>query len=155
MSARIRQLHTAYLIFLLFAIFLTSCGEDNIISPGVHFQPRGLYIQPEGLPDTLVYYHNGNFLLGKDSLFVAVNDTSAHLDIRFLDVNRNEVQPPMSGYSLGLEVGNTSVASAYSDELWAFHIAGLSVGETTLTIKVLHQGHSDFTTLPIRIRVIP
>lgn len=144
------------LIFFKVLFFFSSCSEDNIISPGAHFQARGLYIQPEGLPDTLVYYHNGSFMSGKDSLFVTVSDTSEHLDIRFLDMNRNEIPPPsLSVYSLGLEISNESIARAFTEGGWAFHIIGVSPGETSLVIKVLHMGHSDFTTLPIKIRVIP
>lgn len=148
----------AVVLFILSAsVYLHGCGEDEIIAPQEeHFEPEGLLIKPEGLPDTLVYYFQGTFMAGKDSLTVAVGDTSAHLDIDFLDANQNQITAPNDNeHSLAWTIANTSVVNVFSDEPWAFHITGLTADTTSITLKVLHNGHSDFTTLPIKIRVTP
>jgi hypothetical protein len=144
-------------IIVITAFFFNGCKEDQVTSPQEeHFEPEGLLIKPEGLPDTLVYYFQGAFLPGKDSLFVAVSDTSEHLDIDFLDASKNQIPAPSDNeHTLGWTVGNTGVANAFSDEPWAFHIIGVSADTTNITLKVLHNGHSDFTTLPVKIRVTP
>lgn len=155
----IKKIFGFVLVLIAFSasVYLSGCGEDEIITPQVeHFEPEGLLIKPEGLPDTLVYYFQGVFMAGKDSLTVAVGDTSAHLDIDFLDVNQNQITPPNDNeHSLAWIVANTSVVNVFSDEPWAFHISGLTADTTSLILKVLHNGHSDFTTLPIKTRVTP
>lgn len=146
------------LVFIVIssAVYFNGCGEDTVIPPGTHFEPEGLLIKPEGLPDTLVYYFQGAFTTGKDSLFVAVGDTSAHLDIDFLDANKNQITPPNDNqHSLGWTINDTTVVNTFSDEPWAFHITGLRADTTAITLKVLHNGHSDFSTLPIKTRVTP
>ena len=35
-----------------------------------------------------------------------------------------------------------------------FEVTGLSVGSTTFTLSIIHQGHSDYTSLPIIVNVI-
>lgn len=151
----------ASLILLAFILpvsfYLSGCGEDDIVQPQEdHFEPEGLLIKPEGLPDTLVHYFQGAFINGKDNLSVAAGDTTAHLDINFLNSNQVEIQPPgNSGYSLDWAVANTMVADIFSDEPWAFHVIGITADTTSFSLKVLHNGHSDFTTLPIKINVTP
>ena len=39
------------------------------------------------------------------------------------------------------------------DGAWAFHIAGLAEGETTIRIKINHGGHVDFVSGEIEIHV--
>jgi hypothetical protein len=138
------------------SFYFSGCGEDNIVQPQEeHFEPEGLLIKPEGLPDTLVHYFQGAFINGKDNLSIAAGDTSAHLDIDFLNSNQVEIQPGSSGYSLDWAVANTMVADIFSDEPWAFHVIGITADTTSFSLKVLHNGHADFTTLPIRINVTP
>jgi len=139
------------------SFYFSGCGEDNIVQPQEeHFEPEGLLIKPEGLPDTLVHYFQGAFINGRDNLSITAGDTSAHLDIDFLNSSQAEIQPPNDNeHFLGWTVANTLVADVFSDEPWAFHIVGITADTTSFSLKVLHNGHADFTTLPIRINVIP
>lgn len=151
----------ASLIVILFVLsisfFYSGCSEDNIVQPQEeHFEPEGLIVKPEGLPDTLIHYFQGAFINGKDNLSITAGDTSAHLDIDFLNSSQAEINPPSGNeHSLGWEVANTLIADIYSDELWAFHVIGISADTTSFSLKTLHNGHSDFTTLPIKINVTP
>ena len=36
----------------------------------------------------------------------------------------------------------------------AIHLEGVSVGSTTFTLMLMHDGHSDFTSLPVNINVV-
>ena len=79
------------------------------------------------------------------------------LQIRFLNEEGDSFTPHTEdGYSLGWEVTDSAIAEVEwheEDGLWAFHIIGESVGETTMTIKINHGGHSDFVSLPFEIHV--
>ena len=39
-------------------------------------------------------------------------------------------------------------------EVNTFEIAGLSLGTTTFTLSIMHQGHADYTSLPILVTVV-
>ena len=36
----------------------------------------------------------------------------------------------------------------------AIHVEGVSVGSTTFTLMLMHDGHSDFTSLPVNVNVV-
>jgi hypothetical protein len=151
-----KYIYIALIFIPLLLIYIQSCGEDNLQNPGQHFSATGLFIQPEGSSDTLVYYHNGSFTDGKDSLFVNAGDTTSNLQIIFLDAARNVISPPLSSeYSLGLDIANLNIAKTLITQRWDFRLVGITSGQTTLIIKVTHGTHADFTSMPVRIRVIP
>lgn len=148
-------------LFLFILTVFTSCSDDDIITPqSEHFDAEGLIIMDESFTDTVLYIFRGQFKPGYDTLKVPYGTISPHWQIFFLNSDTVRFDPPAgSDYTSGFTVGNSGIAQVFQDdpvnEKWAFHLRGISVGITTLIIKLNHSGHSDFTTPPIPVIVDP
>lgn len=140
--------------------YFSGCSEDSVTTPqGEHFEPAGLFIIPEGSTDTILQVFNGVVRVG-DTLKAPLNILSAHWEVSFWDANKNVLAPPTNGqHTLGFTIRDASVVETEMDNPtdWAFHLKGLSINPdtTSMQIKVLHQGHSDFTTPYIPVKVDP
>lgn len=154
--------HFALLVLFAFIIipvlFVNGCGEDNVTTPqSEHFEPAGLFIIAEGSSDTLLSVFNAVVRTG-DTLKAPYNILSSHWKVFFWDENRNVIDPPNDGsHTLGFTIRDASVIETEMDNPndWAFHLKGLSLNPdtTSMQIKILHQGHSDFTTPFIPVKV--
>nr|BCX01898.1 MAG: hypothetical protein KatS3mg041_1944 [Bacteroidota bacterium] len=87
------------------------------------------------------------------SLSVRIAQEIGPIEVRFLDADEHSFQPDAQEYSLQLNVGNTTIASVRTGSSWTFYLRGLSPGQTTLEIVLLHAGHADFRTPPIPVSV--
>lgn len=152
--------HFAFLFIFVFVLIFNGCGEKGIVTPpGEHFEPAGLFLIPEGSNDTILQVFNGVVRIG-DTLKAPFNILSTHWEVFFWDVNRNVINPPASGsHTLGFSIRDASVIETVMDNPndWAFHLKGLSLNPdtTSLQIKVLHQGHADFTIPFVPVKVDP
>ena len=154
----------ALLVLLLIAVtpvlYLNGCGEDSVTTPqSEHFEPAGLFIIPEGSSDTILQVFNGVVRAG-DTLKAPLNILSTHWEVSFWDENKNVLTPPSDGdHALGFTIRDASVVETEMDSPtdWAFHLKGLSLSPdtTSMQIKILHEGHSDFTTPFIPVKVDP
>ncbi len=154
----------ALLVLLLISVtpvlYLNGCGEDSVTTPqSEHFEPAGLFIIPEGSSDTILQVFNGVVRAG-DTLKAPLNILSTHWEVSFWDENKNVLAPPSDGsHTLGFTIRDASVVETEMDSPtdWAFHLKGLSLSPdtTSMQIKILHEGHSDFTTPFIPVKVDP
>ena len=82
---------------------------------------------------------------------------TALLSVRFIAEDGDEFTPDEEdGYALDWEIADESIAEVEhhaEDGAWNFHIVGLEEGETTIRIKINHEGHSDFVSPEIEIYV--
>lgn len=155
-----------FALLVLFAViitpvlFINGCGEDNVTTPqSEHFEPAGLFIIAEGSTDTLLSVFNAVVRTG-DTLKAPYNILSTHWEVFFWDENRNIIDPPNDGsHTLGFTIRDASVIETEMDNPndFAFHLKGLSLNPdtTSMQIKILHQGHSDFTTPFVPVKVDP
>jgi hypothetical protein len=86
---------------------------------------------------------------------VHLGETTPALAVFFLDVDGDEFLPEGEEFSLGAEIGSPALAGYGQIGDWSFSITGLQAGETDLTLAILHEGHSDFTSPPIPILISP
>jgi hypothetical protein len=70
----------------------------------------------------------------------------------FLDENKDIIQPN-SEQSLGFVIGNPLIANVIISG-WTFRAYGIAVGETVAELQVLHEGHPDYKTKHIRLRIL-
>ena len=142
-------------IVLAALAFVAGCGDDdNPVDSHEedHAEAFGFVMLNSGVP--IVTQSEGTL---EGEVDVGLEKETPLLQIRFLNEEGERFTPHTEdGYSLGWEVTDTSVAEVEwheEDGAWAFHIIGESVGETTMTIKINHGGHSDFVSLPFEIHV--
>lgn len=146
-------------IIIVPALIINGCGEDSVTTPqSEHFEPAGLFILPDGSStDTLLSVFNAVVRTG-DTLKAPFNVLSAHLNVFFWDDSRNLITPPNDGSNtLGFTLFNSAVIETQMDNPndWAFRLKGLSLSPdtTSMQIKILHQGHADFTTPYVPVKV--
>ena len=82
---------------------------------------------------------------------------TALLSVRFIAEDGDLFTPDAGdGYALDWEIADESIAEVEhhaEDGAWAFHIIGLAEGQTTIRIKINHEGHANFVSPEIEIHV--
>ncbi len=145
------------IFFIINIVYLTGCSEDTVQTPqSAHFQASGLIIYNETLSDTILYYHNGVLKPGFDSLFVPFNALSGHWTIKFLDANKIQLEPPSGpNHTLGWLIDDPNMLELYrhGNDIWEFHLKGKALGTTKIKFQILHEGHADFQTIPIPVKI--
>lgn len=154
----------ALLLLLVITTMFVGCKKesDPVTAPSEHFEPLGWLIRDATQKPILVVWEgviqtswNGNKIA--DTLYAPLNALSDHYSVKFLDANKNIINPPAStDYSLGLAITDTSVVKYIKDSPtdWAFHIQGKKSASTTVELQVKHIGHVDVRTPKIPVKVI-
>ncbi|MCZ7602356.1 MAG: hypothetical protein M5R37_05790 [Melioribacteraceae bacterium] len=141
------------LFISLSVIVFTSCGDDDPVTPQEeHFEAIG----------TVIYDATGAEVLRilrgvtSDTLFAKVGILSDHYNVKFLDEDEVVVTPPADDETtMGLDITDTNLLAFEQDEPGAFefHLEGKAAGITTIEIKILHSGHSDYRSGLIPVKV--
>ena len=110
-----------------------------------------------------------------NNLTMAVG-TTIDLSVHFLDHDGNEIEHEDEEHGdeegeedeLSFQISDSSVISAIAEEHeegdgdddgdeehheLGFELTGLSVGTTTFTVSLMHDGHADYTSLPITVTI--
>ena len=91
-------------------------------------------------------------------LDVEPGEETAHIDVRFVDHDGDEVQLD-ADYYLEVDVEDESIAEFEQDTPGEFggHLHGGAEGDTDITFSLMHgtvgSGHADFVTEPLHIHV--
>lgn len=146
-----------FILSIISGVVLNGCKEDSVSVPqSEHFQPNGMMILNESLSDTLMYYFNGQLLYDKDTLFAPYNALGGHWVVKFLDANKNKLEPPSDpDHSLGWLISDPAKLEVYqhAGDKWEFHLRGKALGITSIKFQVMHMGHADFTTIFIPVKI--
>lgn len=157
-----------YSCILLFTIILlpvfTSCSDetDPVIPPSEHFEPEGWVVRDATTKPILVVWQgiiqtSWNSTSVPDTLYAPLNALSDHFTVKFLDINKNIINPPTDAdHQFGWLITDPSKLSIIQDSPadWAFHLKGLTIGTSTIELQVLHLGHVDVKTpkIPVIVR---
>lgn len=145
-------IHNAFLFSVLELFVLSACTNSTGSEEEEHSDPEGFRLKMNGA--TLVEQLPGGSLTGEIEL--APGEESDLITIQFLDDDGDEFQPDKPEYSLGYEFEDEGIAEFEQhteDGKWSFHIHAEAAGITDLHLKLMHNGHSDFTTLDIHVHV--
>lgn len=157
-----------YSCILLFTIILlpvfTSCSDetDPVIPPSEHFEPEGWVVRDATTKPILVVWQgiiqtSWNSTSVPDTLYAPLNALSDHFTVKFLDINKNIINPPTDAdHQFSWLITDPSKLSIIQDSPadWAFHLKGLTIGTSTIELQVLHLGHVDVKTpkIPVIVR---
>jgi len=138
------------------ALMSSGCGDDdNPVKDdheGEHAEAVGFVIRNSGVE---IVRSEGGTTSGE--IEVGHEKETPLLSVRFIDEDGDLFTPHSDdGFALGWEIADESIAEIEQHEedgAWAFHVAGLTEGQTILTLKLNHEGHADFVSLPIEIHV--
>ena len=145
---------SALSIFAL-ALFVASCGDDDNpvdSEQEEHAEAVGLIVRDSG--EEIVRVESGQVT---GEIEVGHGKETALLSVRFIAEDGDLFTPDEDEeYALDWEIADESIAEVEhhaEDGAWAFHILGLEEGETTIRIKINHEGHADFVSPEIEIHV--
>ncbi len=154
MLTKIKQ--TIYvMVVILFSAAIISCSEDDdpVTPQEEHFEAIG----------TVVYDATGAEVLRilrgvtTDTLSAQVDILSDHFDVKFINEDESVVDPPTDEEStMGIDITDTSLLEIEQDQPGAFefHLKGKATGITTIEIKILHAGHSDYRSGLIPVKIV-
>jgi hypothetical protein len=154
-------------IFLLISLLIfttTSCSDetDPVIPPSEHFEPEGWIVRDATTKPILVVWQGviqttWNSTSVPDTLYAPLNALSDQFTVKFLDINKNIIDPPADAdHQFGWLITDPSKLTIIQDSPtdWAFHLKGLITATTTLELQVLHLGHVDVKTPKIPVIIL-
>ncbi len=154
----------ALMLAILIAILAGGCifddeKDDPSSTQQDHFKAEGIVLIDSGVRFFRMFQGKIDLTEGKvDTLIIPVGLTP-HWEIKFLDSDGREIDPPSdTNKSFGWVISDTSMAGVYrhDSQEWEFHLNGLKIGETDIEFRVMHNDHYDFHTpkIPVSVRNI-
>ena len=141
-------------ILSIIGIFATGC-EDNPVDNDEnndHAEAAAMLVMLGS--DTLLYQDETEGVLAESGIQISVGETANTIEVMFLAHDGDQFQPEEDHFSLSAEIGNTDIAEVLAGESrWEFTVKGNIVGETHLTVKLMHGDHPDFTGEQINVHV--
>ena len=94
-------LKNSYIVLILFILItITGCSDetDPVIPPSEHFEPEGWVIRDATTKPILVVWQGviqttWNSTTIPDTLYAPLNALSDHFTVKFLDINKNIINP--------------------------------------------------------------
>jgi hypothetical protein len=122
-----------------------------------HGEPIGIIFEDEETGTELARaYVVGNANANTGTLTVANGAMTDHIEVVFFDENDVEFSPEVPEHSLGVSSANTGIVTITgqeAEEPWAFKLEGESVGSTTITVLLYHEGAVEATFKPVAVTV--
>lgn len=142
--------------FFAVVILFQGCKkEDSPITPvEEHFAAEGVYLSTSGIPVASIFRG-----VSTDTIRVPLAGSTDHIDVRFLDANRNVINPPTdTRKKLSWNIADTSIVELWrhvdeQEAEYEIHFRGKKAGMTTIEFFILHEGHNDFRSGNIKVLV--
>lgn len=141
-------------IYALLSLFIivSACSDSTSSSEDEHEDAEGFRLKLSG--QTIVEQLPDQDVTG--SITVQAGQETALISIFFIDHDGEEFQPEDDDDSLGYTFSASGVAEFEQhaeDGKWSFHIHGEAAGTTNLTLRLMHDDHSDFDSQAITVTV--
>lgn len=148
-----QKLFVYFFLLLTFTIVLTSCKDEPLEPDMNHFEAEGV-----------VLYQSGNKVgeifrgVTQDTLFAVIGQTSTRFEVKFYNANKQEFDPP--DYTLqpfAWEISDTSLVDVKQNSgeegSYRFNLVGKQSGLTQIEFFIMHEGHADFRSGKIPVKV--
>ncbi len=147
----------SYLILFLFIGLYTfnSCSKGDPLSPAEeHFEAEGMVFYESGIKIAEIFRG-----VTQDTFYVFASQMTAGIEVKFLSPEKQEIDPPdYKKQPLAWEIQDTSIVSIWQYEgeegSYEFHLAGKKPGTTQIEFFILHEGHPDFRSEKIPVKVL-
>ena len=145
------------LFLLLATIFAGACSDNPVpVTNDDHFEAKGLVLVRQGIDS--IFVENAQV---RGALQVRKNDSTGYFDVFFLREDTGARDLPTSDeYSLGWTIGDSTVVAVeappsdgHGHAHYEFRLRGLKADTTSISIRLLHNGHPDFASPPIPVTV--
>jgi len=145
-------------VFIFAGLVAISCDDSSTGPTEEHIDAEGMILESN---ETEMYREFEGGVV-TNNLTMAVG-TTIDLSVHFLDHDGNEIEHEDEEHSdeedeegeLSFQISDSSVISAIAEEHHelGFELTGLSVETTTFTVSLMHDGHADYTSLPITVTI--
>ena len=148
---RVRLLAMAVVV----PLSLVACSDSTAHEEDHGEEVEGVQIWLSG---AMIASYDGDAGSWTGELEVDVGTETAHMDVRFVDHDGDEV-PLDSDMYMEVDVEDESIAEFEQDTPGEFggHLHGVAVGETDVVFKLMHgavgSGHADFVTAAVHAHV--
>jgi hypothetical protein len=138
---------------LIFSFIIVSC-KDEPLEPAIdHFEAEGIVFYDSGIKIGEIFRG-----VTQDTLFARVGQTSSHIEVKFYDSNKNEIDPPdHKKQPFAWEIQDTTILGIWQhpgeEGSYEFHLVGKNVGITNIEFFVMHEGHADIRTGKIPVKI--
>ena len=150
-------------IYIYLSLIAMSCNDNsNVVAQEEHTDAEGLILELNGNE----VYREFEGAIITNNITLGINE-DLDLSVHFLDNDGDEIEhedEEGDEDELNFQISNTDIISIVSEEheevegdgehhALGFELTGLSSGITTFTIKLMHEGHADYTSFPISVTV--
>lgn len=143
-------------LIFLFAVFISlvliSCSKDEPLSPAEeHFEAEGMVFYKSGIKILEIFRG-----VTQDTFFVPLGNITPVIEIKFLSPERQIINPPdYKNKPLSWEISDTSKVAVFQNEAgsYEFKFQGKNSGISQIEFFILHEGHPDFRSGKIPIKV--
>jgi hypothetical protein len=137
----------------LFLLFFISCSDDPVTPQEDHFEAEGMVFYQSGIKIAEIFRG-----VTQDTLSIGASVEGPHTDIKFYNSNKVEIDPPdYTKQPLAWELADTIFAEieqhAGEEGSYEFHLVGKVAGITTVEFFIMHEGHADFRSGKIPVKV--
>lgn len=142
------------LILFVLVLLVSACEDDSPLEAEDHFEAVGLRLYSSGILTAEIFKG-----ITTDTLEAIKGETSEHLEVIFLDEDKNEVDPPTDEHMLfeGV-IADTNLATVWQhpgeEGGYEFHLVGKEEGITSIELFVKHNDHPDYRSGDIPVKVI-
>lgn len=139
-------------IFSICTLIFISCDNSTSSVEDEHSEPAGFVLKLNGA--NVITQLPGETITGEFEL--EPEEETALITIFFIAEDGDEFQPVEPEYSLNALFDTEGIAEFEQheeDDKWSFHIHAKAEGITNMTLQLMHNGHSDFSTQDIHVHV--
>jgi hypothetical protein len=140
-------------IFMIIGLILVSCKDDPLEPDMDHFEAEGIVFYQSGIKIGEIFRG-----ITQDTLFARVEETSVHIEVKFFDTNKNELDPPHhTKQPFSWEIQDTTIVGIWQhpgeEGSYEFHLVGKQTGITNIEFFIMHEAHADFRSGKIPVKV--
>ena len=150
-------------LYIYLSLIAISCDDNsNVVAQEEHIDAEGLILELNG--NEVYREFQGAIII--NNITLGINEV-LDLSVHFLDDDGDEIEhedEEGDEDELDFQISNTDIISIVADEHeevdgdgehheLGFEMTALSSGTTTFTIKLMHEGHADYTSFPISVTV--
>lgn len=148
-----RKIQLTLTSLIIFSLFFITCSDDPVTPQEDHFEAEGMVFYQSGIKIAEIFRG-----VTQDTLSIGAGVEGPHTEIKFYNSKKEEIDPPdYTKQPLAWELADTTIAQieqhAGEEGSYEFHLVGKHTGYTNVEFFIMHEGHADFRSGKIPIKV--
>jgi len=133
---------------------IVSCDDNPVDNDSNHDHAEAEAMLVLHDTDTLLFQHEDDGILAEQSLTLTAGRTSEEIEVKFQAHDGGFFQPEEEHFSIETTIDDPGIALVITGTpRWSFTVEAIAPGSTTLSVKLMHGTHADFTGQDIPVQV--